>query len=470
MKYQGWVKPTIAARVGFAHPNKNASLNFTVTNTPKQSLDAWLEHISRQHSAEIVMGLERVREVWQRMAVDGAAPQAPINIIVGGTNGKGSTCAMLESILHIAGYKTGFYSSPHLLRYNERVRIAQAEAADALLIASFEAVEAARVQTPLVPLTYFEYATLSAFWCFAHENVDVAVLEVGLGGRLDAVNLIDADVSILVSVDLDHQQYLGDTIEKIGHEKAHIFRPRCAAIFADKVIPQSVVDYAQAINAPLHRLGRDFQFTKQETQWQWQGTIMGEPSRRHSLPWPALCGVYQLNNAAAALAGLAALADKLPVSQNHVKRGLLEVVWPGRMQVLPGRPTVVLDVAHNPHAARALNEALGGMGYFENTYAVFGMLRDKDISAVIDIIKNRIDHWYIAGLGGARGAGVEELAEIFDQHGLKGRYSRFVSIDAAYAAAKARATGNDRILGFGSFYTVADLLRVCNRDGSDTRQ
>lgn len=424
-----------------------------------RTLDDWLAHISAQHTAEIVMGLDRVREVWQRMG----SPRAPINITVGGTNGKGSTCAMLESILHVAGFKTGFYSSPHLIRYNERVRISQAEADDALLCRSFAAVEAARTQSPVVPLTYFEFATLSALWCFAEAKLDVAILEVGLGGRLDAVNIVDADASIVVSVDLDHQQYLGDTREKIGREKAHIYRAGRPAIFGDfanAAIPQTVIDYAADIGAPLHILGRDFQYMKLDVQWTWSGTIMGAQSARHSLPVPALRGAYQLKNASAALAALAALADRLPISQNHVKRGLLEVDWPGRMQVIPGRPTVVLDVGHNPHAARALEDALGTMGFYENTYAVFAMLKDKDIDDVIRIIKGRIDHWFIAGLGGERGASVEMIAAKLDQANLQGRYSRYSSVANAYAAAKEKATQNDRILGFGSFYTVADLLQA----------
>jgi dihydrofolate synthase / folylpolyglutamate synthase len=432
-----------------------------------QTLDDWLTHISAQHSAEIVMGLDRVREVWQRMRVNGEIPQAPINITVGGTNGKGSTCAMLESILHVAGYKTGFYSSPHLIRYNERVRLNQQEASDALLIASLEAVEVARMgvdaATPTIPLTYFEYATLSALWCFAKEGVDVAILEVGLGGRLDAVNIVDADVSIVVSVDLDHQQYLGDTIEKIGWEKAHIYRPNRPAIFADTAIPASVMDYAAEIGTKLHVLGRDYRYNKLDVQWTWQGTILGNEVARHSLPVPALRGAYQIKNASAALAALAALADRLPIGQSHVKRGLLEVEWPGRMQVIPGRPAVVLDVAHNPHAARALEDALGTMGFYENTYAVFSMLKDKDIDDVILIIKGRIDHWFIAGLGGPRGATVEEIAEKLSAAGEGAKVSRFTSIENAYAAARERATENDRILGFGSFYTVADLLRLTNR-------
>jgi dihydrofolate synthase/folylpolyglutamate synthase len=391
------------------------------------------------------------------------SPKAPRNIVVGGTNGKGSTCAMLEAILDIAGYRTGFYSSPHLLRYNERVRIARADAGDATLVASFAAVEAARCSGEMIPLTYFEYATLSALWCFADAKLDVAILEVGMGGRLDAVNLIDADVAIVTSVDLDHQQFLGDTREKIGWEKAHIYRAGKPAIYADADMPVSVEDYAASVGADLIRLGRDYQYSKLDGQWQWQGTILGETIRRASLPYPALRGTYQLRNASAALAALAVIGtvgSGLPVSQNHVKRGLLEVEWPGRMQVLPGRPTVVLDVAHNPHAARALHDALGMMGFYENTYAVFGMLRDKDIRQVVDIIKDRIDRWYIAGLGGERGASVEDIAAILDAAGLTGRYDRYATIEGAYLAARDQATQNDRILGFGSFYTVADLLKV----------
>ena len=419
-------------------------------------LDDWLDYIGRQHSAEIVMGLDRVRTVWALMG----KPQAPVNIIVGGTNGKGSTCAMLESILRAAAFRTGFYSSPHLVRYNERVRLDKAEASDTQLIASFEAVEMARSSiVPVVPLTYFEFATLSALWLFHQAKVDVGILEVGLGGRLDAVNIVDGDVSVVVSVDLDHQSYLGDTWEKIGLEKAHIFRAGRPAIFADNGPPQSLLDHAQRVGADMRLLDRDFRYQVMDRQWQ----FFGKASARHSLPFPALRGGYQLKNACAALAVLEALQDRLPVSQGQVKRGLLEVEWPGRMQVLPGRPVVVLDVAHNPHAARALDDALGSMGFHPNTYAVFGMLRDKDIDGVIEILKDRIDFWCIAGLelaAGVRGATAEMLAERLEAHGLGDRFSRHVNIEKAYAAAREKAGENDRILVFGSFYTVAEILRL----------
>lgn len=421
-----------------------------------KTLDDWLQYIGHQHSADIVMGLERVRTVWERLG----RPRAPVNVVVGGTNGKGSTCAILEAILHAAGYKTGFYSSPHLLRYNERVRVGKQDAADALLIASFEAVEEARTSSePVVPLTYFEFATLSALWFFDREQLDVAILEVGLGGRLDAVNIVDADVSIVVSVDLDHQSYLGDTRELIAKEKAHIYRAGRPAIFADVDPPKPLIAHAEAIGADLQLLGRDFRYQRMDTQWQY----FGKHGARHSLPFPALRGSYQLKNASAALAALESLQTRLPVSQGDVKRGLLEVAWPGRMQVLPGQPTVVLDVAHNPHAARALADALGTMGFFQNTYAVFGMLNDKDIAAVIAAVKGRIDFWHVAGLevlAGNRGAPVEQLAALLTAQGEGDRFSRHASIAQAYAAARERAGRNDRILVFGSFYTVAEVLRM----------
>jgi dihydrofolate synthase / folylpolyglutamate synthase len=427
--------------------------------TISRSLDEWLQYINSQHTAEIVMGLERVREVWQRMAL----PRAPINIVVGGTNGKGSTCAMLESILHVGGYRTGFFSSPHLVRYNERVRIGQIEIDDASLIESFNVVERARLSPAPVPLTYFEYSTLSALWLFQAREVEVAILEVGLGGRLDAVNIIDADASIVVSVDLDHQQYLGDTKEKIGFEKAHIYRPHRPAIFADAEPPASLVDYAGRIEANLLLLGRDYRYQRMDQQWSFSGDIGGHHVARHSLPLPALRGSYQLKNASAAIAALSALAEKLPIAQGHIKRGLLEVDWPGRMQVLPGRPTVVLDVAHNPHAARALEDALGAMGYYENTIAVFGMLKDKDIDSVIKIMKGRIDRWHVASISGERGASAELIAEKLAHAGINSPVSLYATVTHAFAAARESAGQNDRILAFGSFYTVADVLRVLKR-------
>ncbi len=433
-----------------------------------RTLDAWLAHITAQHPVEIDMGLHRVRVVWDRLRLQTDAsrrpkighlqPCQPITITVGGTNGKGSTCAMLEAMLRIAGYKTGFYSSPHLLVFNERIRINGNYATDAQLIAAFTSISQAAAEAPATSLTYFEYATLAGLWLFAQEEVEVQILEVGLGGRLDATNIIDADVAILTSVDLDHQSYLGDTKELIGFEKAHIFRAGRPAICGE-AMPQSVFDYATKIGAQLQLAGRDFKMQRMESQWQ----FFGVNAARHSLPIPALRGPYQLKNASCALAALDALNTRLPVSQGHAKRGLLEVDWPGRMQILPGQPTIVLDVAHNPHAARALNDALGGMGFYENSYAVFSMLNDKDIGTVIDTLRHRFDRWFIAGLtreSGARGHTASEIAAILAAHGVTDNVICLTNIEAALAAAQAAAAANDRIIVFGSFHTVGAALQV----------
>ncbi|HUJ00644.1 MAG TPA: folylpolyglutamate synthase/dihydrofolate synthase family protein, partial [Usitatibacter sp.] len=319
-----------------------------------RSLTDWLAYISAQHPSTIAMGLERVREVLDRMGLPLASPGIPAKagirpcvITVGGTNGKGSTCAMLERILLEAGYRVGTYTSPHILRYNERVRLQGEDADDAALERSFERVEAARGATPL---TYFEFGTLAALSVFAEARLDAMVLEVGLGGRLDAVNVVDADCAIVVSVDVDHVELLGGDRESIGFEKAGIFRAGRPAIFGDLHPPARLVEHARAIGADLQVLGRDFRVEAHPGQWD----FVGRRGARHALPIPALRGRWQLNNAAAAIAALDELAARLPVSVGELKRGLANVRLPGRLQSLPGRPQVVLDVAHNPHAARAL--------------------------------------------------------------------------------------------------------------------
>ncbi len=414
-----------------------------------RDLNAWLDYISAQHPADIALGLDRVSAVWVRMG----SPRVPVNIVVGGTNGKGSTCAMLERILSCAGYRVGCYTSPHLLAYNERVRMSLHEVESSALCTAFDAVENARGATPL---TYFEFGTLAALWLFQREKLDVAVLEVGLGGRLDAVNIIDAHCAIVVSVDLDHQAFLGNTREAIGFEKAGIYRRGKPAIFGDTNPPHTLLDHAAGIGADLMILGRDFGFSRLEQQWQ----FAGRKGNHHALPFPALRGDYQLKNAAAGIAALDELRSRLPVTQGDIKRGLLEVELPGRLQVLPGRPTVVLDVAHNPHAAHVLEDALGTMGFYENTLAVFGMLRDKDIGGVIDAVKSRVDRWFVATLQGERGATAQQLFEKLAVRGLADRVQRFATIGSAFDAALGAAGQNDRILVFGSFYTVAEVLKL----------
>ncbi|PWB61071.1 MAG: bifunctional tetrahydrofolate synthase/dihydrofolate synthase [Betaproteobacteria bacterium] len=417
---------------------------------PLAPLGQWLDYISAQHPAKIALGLDRVREVMGRMRL--ALPATAIT--VGGTNGKGSTCAYLECILRTAGYRTGLYTSPHLLRYNERVRVDGAEAGDAELARDFARVESARGATPL---TYFEFGTLAALAAFERLRVEVAILEVGLGGRLDAVNAVDPDCAIVSSVDLDHQAWLGDDREAIAREKAHIFRPGRPAFFGDADPPASLVAHAQAIGAPLQVLGRDFRAVPRgERQWDFEG----RRGARRSLPMPALRGRWQLANAATALAALDELAGRLPVSLGEVKRGLTGVRLAGRLQVLPGRPTVVLDVAHNPHAARALAAGLGEMGFHENTIAVFAMLADKDIGAVIDAVSSRVDRWHVATVPGERAASASRVAGLLAERGLGGRTRVFATVRLAWEAALREAGPDDRILVFGSFLTVAEVLEA----------
>ena len=402
-----------------------------------RTLDDWLEHIGRQHPSTIAMGLDRTKAVLKRLDVSLPSPV----ITVGGTNGKGSTCAMLESILRAAGYRTGLYGSPHLVRYNERVRIAGEEASDAILCESFAAVEAARDATPL---TYFEFGTLAALWILQQERIEAAVLEVGLGGRLDAVNAIDADCAVLTSVGIDHVDYLGADRESIGREKAGIFRARRPAVVAEPDPPRSVLE------APGDKLllNRDFSYTSEGAQW----TYAGPKGKRAGLAHPALRGSIQLRNASAALCVLDALG--LPIAMQEVRRGLAEVSLPGRFQLLPGRPQVVLDVAHNPQAARTLAENLAASGFAQETYAVCGMLRDKDIAGVLRELAPRITRWHLATLPGPRGASADELEVRMEKSSAR----KFDSPSAALAAALERADENDKIVVFGSFLTVGEAI------------
>jgi dihydrofolate synthase/folylpolyglutamate synthase len=404
------------------------------------------------------MGLERVTRVLASLAL---RPGFPI-ITVGGTNGKGSTCAMLESILHAAGYRVGLYTSPHLLRYNERVRIGRVPVTDADLCRAFAEVERARGDTPL---TYFEFGTLAAMIVFLRARLDVVILEVGLGGRLDAVNAFDCDAAVIASIDLDHMEYLGDTREKIAFEKAGIFRRGKPAVVAESDCPRSMTDHAAAVDARLLLIDRDFQCTGDGTQWRYRGPC----GTRGGLPYPALRGEYQLRNAAAALTALDALRDQLPVSMHDIRRGLLETEVAGRFQVLPGRPTVILDVAHNPHAARSLAENLKRMGLFRETVAVFGMLKDKDIAGVVAAVKDHVTRWLVADIRERRGASAAQLREALVTAGVTGDIVAFDHAGAAFREACRTATVNDRILVFGSFLTVAQAMAERNQTDAKER-
>ena len=417
-------------------------------------LAGWLAYLETLHPKSIEMGLERSRGVLERMRISINAPAFTVT----GTNGKGSTCAMLDAILRSAAYRVGVYTSPHLLRYNERVSIDGAPVADPALLAAFNAVEDARVAAdPPTQLTYFEFGTLAAFLLFQRAALDAVILEVGLGGRLDAVNLVDADVAVLTSVDLDHIDYLGATREAIGREKAGVFRPGRPAICAEPDPPRSVVDHADAIGATLLRAGRDFGAVREGAQWRY----FGPGGERFGLPHPALRGDYQLDNAAAAIAALACLRDRLPVSTNAIREGLTRVELPGRFMVLPGRPTIVLDVAHNPHAARALASCLGSMGFHPQTHAVVGMLADKDVDGVIAVLRERVDRWHVASLPGARGASADQLRDRLVAAGVdETAIVTHSDVERAYEAAAAAAGEADRIIVFGSFLTVAAALAL----------
>jgi len=424
--------------------------------TPSGTLDDWLGRLETRHAQTIQLGLERVATVLRALAPRSEA----VVITVGGTNGKGSTCAMLEAVLRAAGYRTGLYSSPHLLRYNERVRIDGREADDASLVEAFEAVEAARGD---VPLTYFEHGTLAAWWLLCREGVDVAILEVGLGGRLDAVNAIDPDCAIVTGVAMDHQDYLGDTREAIGFEKAGIFRAGRPAICGDPQPPQSLVEHARAIGAQLWVSGRDFGFDGDRHQWNWwRSERPGAAARvrRAGLGHPALRGANQLLNAAAVMTALDTLRERLPVSMQAVREGFMHVALPGRFQVLPGRPAVVLDVAHNVQAAGVLSENLLAMGFFPETWAVLGMYADKDVEGVVARLRDRIDHWCLAALDGPRGLRAEALAERVRAAGVTGDIRCFDSPVEAYRAARKSVGESDRIVVFGSFMTVSGVMAV----------
>ncbi|MFO1363819.1 MAG: bifunctional tetrahydrofolate synthase/dihydrofolate synthase [Burkholderiales bacterium] len=410
-------------------------------------LDGWLAFVERLHPSTIALGLERVRSVLARLAIPKSCPI----VVVGGTNGKGSTCALLEAMLGAAGYRVGCYTSPHLLRYAERVRVAGRELGDAALVAAFAEVERARRDTPL---TYFEFGTLAAWVAFARARLEALVLEIGLGGRLDAVNAFEPDCAILTGVDLDHMDYLGATRERIGWEKAHIFRPGRPAIVGDPNPPATVIEHARGIGAQLLCIGRDFGYEADRLQWRY----WGPGGTRAGLAHPALRGAPQLANAATAITAVDSLRGALPVPAQAIRDGLARAELPGRFQVLPGRPTVILDVAHNPQAAAVLAANLADMGPCPRTLGVVGMLRDKDLAGVVGRLAGHIDRWYAATLDGPRGATAEEVAAAIGRVRPGAAVERCASPRAALAAAEEAANQGDRIVVFGSFLTVADVM------------
>jgi dihydrofolate synthase/folylpolyglutamate synthase len=417
------------------------------------SLDEWLVYLESAHPVGIDMGLTRIHQVKESLGLQFHCPV----ITVGGTNGKGSTCAFLESILLRAGYQVACHTSPHILKFNERARINGLEVSNEALLKSFERVEMARYRIENAPtLTYFEFTTLAIMDLFATANVDAVILEVGMGGRLDAVNIVDADCAIVTSIDLDHMAYLGNTREAIGYEKAGIFRKNAIAICGDPMPPQSLIHHANAIAADLWLLGKDFRYEGDQQQWGWYGrakTLGG-------LAYPALRGANQLLNASAAIAALVALHERLPVSAQDIRNGLALVELPGRFQVLPGKPTIILDVAHNPHAAATLAQSIESMGYHPYTYAIYGAMADKDIEGVLKPMIGVVDYWLCTHLPTERAADAQVLAQHLQTLGKEAEI--YASVEAAYQSALEKAGQDDRIVIFGSFYTVAGVMAYRN--------
>ena len=419
-----------------------------------RTLADWLAHIERQHPKSIDMGLQRVREVAARMRLPRPAKRV---ITVGGTNGKGSTVAFVEAIARAHGWKVGCYTSPHLLRYNERVRIDGVDAGDAALVAGFEAVEAARGDTSL---TYFEYGTLCALWLFARSKLDLAVLEVGLGGRLDAVNIVDADASIITTVDLDHQDWLGEDIEAIGFEKAGIARPFKPLVLGDDDPPASVLRHAYAIGAQSWRIANDFFAEPLDAEtWRWR-----EVGFSMDLPMPALAAPVQLRNAASAIAAVRTLRAR--IDKQTYAEGVANARVAGRLQRFERNGVeVVVDVGHNPQAARALAAWLRAQPR-RRTLAVYAALADKDVAGVAQALAGVVDGWHIAGLSdaGPRGLGVDDFARQLAGSAAADA-ARHVGVDAALQAAMAQAGPGGRVLVFGSFHTAAAALGHLGADG-----
>ena len=426
--------------------------------TQPQTLDEWLAYCEQLHPKNIDMGLDRVKVVADRM---GIRLRCPV-ITVAGTNGKGSTCAMLESILLQAGYRTGVYTSPHLVDFEERLRL-RGESIDAInLVAAFADVERARCQNDAeVSLTYFEFSTLAILHVMARSALDVAILEVGLGGRLDAVNIIDPDCAVITSIDLDHMEFLGSDRERIGFEKAGIMRTGRTVVVSDPMPPQSVLDRATEIDADLWRFGVDFNVAGDKQQWGWAASSAKGGRRYSGLAYPALRGANQLVNAAGVLAALTALRDRLPVTAQAVRNGLAFVELPGRFQIIPGQPTLVLDVAHNPHSVAALAANLDAMGYFPTTHAVFGAMADKDLTLMLDKVRPLIDKWYFTELPTPRAASAAALLDKWQAQNAHKDATASVHPDPRQAlqAAIDAADPTDRIVVFGSFYTVGGILK-----------
>ena len=421
-----------------------------------ETLADWLAWQETLHPLPIDLGLARISRVLAGM---GLPSRRPFTFSVAGTNGKGSCVALLDSILRAAGYRVGTYTSPHILRYNERICIDGRPVDDAAIIRTFELIDQVREG---VTLSFFEFGTLAALDIFAQEEVDIQILEVGLGGRLDAVNVVDADVALIAMIDIDHREWLGDTRELIGAEKAGILRGEHPAIVADPDVPDSVVRVAQNLGAELHLQGRDFGFERTDTEWSWWSSHDG---RLDGLPVPAIPGEHQFINASAVLQCLHSAASKFPVNREMIERGLLEVRLPGRFQFFPGPVPVLLDVAHNPQAVRNLATHLRRCYPDRRCRAVFSVMRDKDVPTMIDIMSERVHEWYLAPLRMPRAASPEEVKKILHNAGITRVRNGFADASDAIHEASRQALSGDLLVIFGSFFLVSEYLAMVADEG-----
>ncbi|HEX6834529.1 MAG TPA: bifunctional tetrahydrofolate synthase/dihydrofolate synthase [Rudaea sp.] len=422
-----------------------------------ETLADWLDYQQRIHPRSIELGLARTAEVWRRM---GAPRIAPVVITVGGTNGKGSTVAFLEAMLIASGRRVGAYTSPHLLRYNERVRVDGNDVDDAILIEAFEAIERARGSDApdAIALTYFEFGTLAALWIFAQSGVDAAVLEVGLGGRLDAVNIVDADAMIVTTVDLDHQDWLGNDRDSIGREKAGIFRRDRPAILGEREPSAGLLAEADRIGARLVRAGSDFHTEITASGWMWRSA----DAQLAGLPIPTLTAPVQIDNAAAAIAAWHALRNRLGWPEEAIAQGARRARVAARLQRVarPGAADIIIDVAHNPQAAQVLARWLGDHPIVGRTFAVFGALSDKDIAGIVAPLAARFDAWFLGGLNAdtPRGLPAAALAERVLAAAPEAPVSLRAGIGPALDAAAAQAHPGDRVIAFGSFFVAAAAM------------
>lgn len=412
------------------------------------TLKGWLSWQENSHPLTIDLGLERMAKVYQAL---NPSESKPLTITVAGTNGKGSCVAYFEAIYRAQGYRVGAYTSPHILKYNERIKIDGKPVSDDLICNAFERIEAVRGHTSL---SYFEFGTLAALDIFSRANLDIQLLEVGLGGRLDAVNIVEPDVAVISSIGIDHVAWLGETREAIGYEKAGIFRASVPAIVGDPNPPKSLVKIAEEKNACFYALGKDFGYAKRQQGWEW---FSGE--RRISyLPEPALKGEHQYRNATAVIMAIDQLAHRLPVNEQSIRTGLENVELPGRFQLLEGDISVLLDVGHNPEAVRTLVEYLTQNFPNKRIHAIFSMMKDKDIAEVLRIMNPVVYDWFFAPLTNIRAATETLMREIFSQQGMGNVSFGYTGFVDAFAQAKKQANTGDLLLVFGSFFLVSECL------------